>query len=212
MMILALLSTYLLVLEFTVDLTPSQIKWFGRIDMTVALIFLTEFCIKFYIAKSKRKFFMTHWWELLAAIPVTTPTTQSMRLIRFLRLIRLIRLIRVVEGVQEILDYLERFAKQTYLVYVLTVWSTIIFCSTLVFHAFEHSINSRVRNLFDSFWWAMTTVTTVGFGDIYPVTVGGRIVGIFLMMGGIGTSMIFTALVASFLVRQHIKQQHRSEK
>jgi voltage-gated potassium channel len=89
MIFLALVSGYLLFLEFTTNLTDSQLQFFDTIDLVIALTFLCEFAVRFYIAKKRRKFFKLHWWELLAAIPITTPLTQALRLLRLLRLLHL---------------------------------------------------------------------------------------------------------------------------
>ncbi len=196
---LAILSTFLLMLEYSVPLTYGELLVIGYVDSTIALIFLAEFIIKYSFAPSKKEYLKSNWWYLLASIPLTTPLTQALRL---LRLVRLIRLLRLGTGMKEISIYLRRFFTQTYLVYVITIWMIIVFSGAMVFFAIEHAVNPHVQSLFDAFWWAMATVTTVGYGDIYPVTTAGRIVGIMLMIAGIGTSGVFTALIASFLIRE----------
>ena len=62
-------------------------------------------------------------------------------------------------------------------------------------------VNGRVHSFFDALWWALATITTVGYGDIFPVTVAGRIVGGFTMIVGISTFALVTAKIAQFLVR-----------
>lgn len=89
MIFLALVSGYLLFLEFTTDLTESQIRLFDMIDLAIALAFLSEFAVRLYAARKRFKFFKLHSWELLAAIPITTPLTQALRLLRLLRLLHL---------------------------------------------------------------------------------------------------------------------------
>ncbi len=86
---LALTSGYLLVRELADNLTPNQVFVFNIIDLVIALIFLADFGVRLFIAKSRWTFFKYHWWVLLAAIPVTTPFTQSLRLVRLLRLLHL---------------------------------------------------------------------------------------------------------------------------
>ncbi len=199
MMILALVSGYILILQFTTALTPLQDQWLDKVDLAIALIFLCEFVVKLVLAKSKSAFLRSNWWYLLASIPISTPTTEALRL---LRLLRLIRLFRLMTGMQAMESYAKRFIKQTHILYVITIWAIIVFCGTLAFYGFEHALNVHVQNLFDSLWYVMATITTVGYGDIYPITTGGRIVGMILMLVGIGTSGVLTALVASFFVKQ----------
>src|SRR3989344_682842 len=88
---LALISGYLLVRELADDLTPYQVYLFNIIDLVIAVIFLAEFGVKLYFAKSRMTYLKYHSWVLLAAIPITTPLTQSLRLVRALRLLHLIQ-------------------------------------------------------------------------------------------------------------------------
>ena len=206
MMLFALVSGYLLLLEYTTTLAPEQVQLFNQIDLAISLVFLFEFTVKYIAAPVKRSFFKSHWWELLASIPVTTPLTQGLRL---LRLLRLFRLLRLTEGAGELGRYAEDFFEHTYFFYLLTVWMVIVFSSALSFYSFEYGTNPHVHSFFDSLWWAMATVTTIGYGDIYPITTAGRVVGIFLMVMGIGTTGIFTALVASFLIKESKKRYSR---
>lgn len=86
---LALVSGYMLVREFADDLSPYQIFVFDIVDLIIAVIFLGEFGVKLFLAKNRVTYLKYHSWVLLAAIPVTTPLTQSLRLVRLLRLLHL---------------------------------------------------------------------------------------------------------------------------
>jgi len=195
MVVLALASAVILLYENVETLNLSTVLLLDHIDIGIALIFLSEFLIKFYASRKRWKYFKYHWWELLASIPISTPATQSLRL---LRLLRLVRLLRLNEGVREILNYLSRFVRDTHLLAVATVWLVVVLAGASSFYWFEHVQNSRT--FFDSLWWAVSTITTVGYGDVYPVTTAGRIVGMLLMVCGIGTTGTLTALIATFLV------------
>ncbi|MES2216728.1 MAG: ion transporter [Patescibacteria group bacterium] len=202
MILLALASGVLLALQLSTDPTPTQTYWYNTTDFIIALIFLAEFIVKLVLSKSKSSYFRSNWWYLLASIPVTNSLTQGLRLLRVLRFVRLIRLVRIHAGVPDILRYFESFAKQTHLVYVTVLWLIVVFCSTIGFYSVEHQINVQVSTLFDSLWWVISTITTVGYGDITPQTTGGRIIGMLVMICGIGTTGIFTAMVASFLIKR----------
>lgn len=108
--------------------------------------------------------------------------------------------------------------KNSLVVAILSALSVLIVASALGFYHFERVDPSQLDpgvhplTLWDSFWWAMVTVTTIGYGDIFPRTIGGRLIALFLMFAGIGTLSFLTAAIASFLVRgdgwQQLRLQH----
>jgi voltage-gated potassium channel len=77
----------------------------------------------------------------------------------------------------------------------------IIFSSIAVLNV-ENRPECNIKNAEDALWWACTTITTVGYGDRYPITTEGRIVGVFLMMAGVGLFGTFTGFIASWFMQK----------
>ena len=208
MVVLAFVSVCLLVFEIHAAHTPEQMQALEAADSAIAFIFLIDFCVRFIRAEHRAKFVRCHWWELLASIPINSLTTQALRalnLLRVFRLIRLLRLVRFLVRLKIILQASARFAEHTYLIYLSTLGGIVIMSGTFGFHYLEAGANPNVHSLWDSFWWTIVTITTVGYGDIYPVTTGGRILAIFLMLGGIATFSAITANIAAYLIQQKDK-------
>lgn len=99
------------------------------------------------------------------------------------------------------LRHAKTFGEATHLATITTTVATILFASAAAFHYFEFGVNQQVRGFGDSVWWSFVTVTTVGYGDIYPITVGGRIIAILLLLVGLSAFGVFTASVAAWLTR-----------
>jgi len=196
---LALASVGLLVFEITHDLEASQTKLISTIDIVIATIFLLDFFIGLFRSKDRTKFFRERWYELLASIPLTDATVRALRSIRILRVLRIIRIIRIIRlsaRLKRIGDI--AFDETKFKLFSLgTTAATLVFSAAIAFHSFEEGINPNVHSLFDSFWWAMVTVTTIGYGDIYPVTTAGRIVAMILMLVGIGTLGVILTTIAN---------------
>lgn len=100
---------------------------------------------------------------------------------------------------------LKTIARQPIFIFI-TIWGhAAIAAGTLAFYYFEKGVNPKIHSLLDTFYWAVATVTTVGYGDAAPVSVGGKIVGIGMMILGSLFLWSYTALFAGGLVAPEIR-------
>jgi voltage-gated potassium channel len=90
-------------------------------------------------------------------------------------------------------------------------FTLVVFCSIAVLNC-ETSPEANIKTASDALWWSFSTITTVGYGDRYPVTAPGRIIAVVLMTAGVGLFGTFTAYVASFFVQQRRKEEEAREK
>ncbi len=142
---------------------------------------------------------------LLLSPPLICPQgfalIRSLRSLRALRLFRALRFLRIVialkRGVKPILDV---FVKNS-LHYVTLITILLIIFSGITFCWLEHKVIS-IQGIFQGVWWAITTVTTVGYGDLYPESHAGRVLAVAVMFIGIGFVAILTANIASYFVEK----------
>jgi voltage-gated potassium channel len=164
------------------------------------------FCVDFGVrwAAVRRWDFLRRAWFDLALIVLTPPflVPESLQGARGLRALRLLRLLRAGAMVGVGLRSARRSfgARKFHLVALFGV-ATILLGAAGVFVA-EEGQNRAIGSFGDALWWAIVTATTVGYGDVSPVTVEGRIIAVVLMLTGIGMIGVFTATVASFFFEQ----------
>jgi voltage-gated potassium channel len=195
--ILALLWLPVLVLPYIVHLSPTVTDTFEAIDLFVWAAFVLEYLTKLYLSPSRRGFFTHHLLDLaVIAVPMFRP-------LRAARLLRLLNLGRVGIVLANALRRTKALFTHRGLHFVLLAVLAIIFaCSALVLSFEAHAKGSNIHNFGDALWWAVVTVTTVGYGDKFPVSAGGRGVAMVLMFVGIGLIGVLTATVASYFVEQ----------
>jgi voltage-gated potassium channel len=160
--------------------------WFHATDLTAWAIFAVDYGIRLILATDRWHYWSRHLHDLaVIALPILRP----------LRLLRVIMLLRALN--RSATDNLRgRIA-----VYVGGAAVLLLFCGSLAMLDAERGHpNSNIETFPDALWWAAATVTTVGYGDRYPVTSEGRIVGAALMLGGIALLGVVTASIASWLI------------
>ncbi len=138
------------------------------------------------------------WVDLVASIPMV----DFLRLGRLVRVIRILRIIKAFKSVKAFIDsFFLNKAKGTMNSALIIAFMMIIFSSILILQV-EKAPGSNISTAGDALWWAFVTITTVGYGDLYPVTLEGRLVAVILMTTGVGLFGTFTAFVASWFVKE----------
>lgn len=206
MALLAFLSIFLLFYEVLANTTIEGRRYIRYVDLTIAFIFLVDFIFHLMRAKDKATFLKYRWWEILAAIPITTETTEALRALKMARILPLIeglRFVRLAVRIKLLLEYSRKLTKHAYMIYIATILCSVILSGAFGFHYFEAGKNPHVNNFFDSIWWAIVTMATIGYGDIYPVTTGGRIVAIILMFVGVGALGAFIGAMNAYFFNKN---------
>jgi len=181
-------------------------KLLDLIDNGICVFFLFEFCIRFYRAESKLRFMRWGWIDLLSSIP----TVDFLRPGRTLRLIRLLRVLRAFRSTRNLAHHVFRKRTQGAFTTVSVIAVLVLIFSAIAILQVEDDPNSNIKTAEDAIWWAYVTITTVGYGDKYPVTTEGRIIAAFLMTTGVGLFGTFTGFLASWFVASKKQEEHNS--
>lgn len=114
-------------------------------------------------------------------------------------------------GIQIFTKRLFGLIKQPVFIVLTILGNSLILIASLLLYHFEHGVNPKINSLLDTLWWAVATVTTVGYGDISPITTFGKIIGIFMMIVGTALFWCYTALFAGAIMAEEALQQKPSD-
>jgi voltage-gated potassium channel len=171
-------------------------------DLFVCIVFLTDFFVRFAQAEWKLAFLKWGWIDFVSSIPAFN----LFRVGRVVRIIRVLRVLRAFRSTKNLLVYLLRERKTTSLAAVTTISLIVVIFAAIAVLQFETSPDSNIKTAGDAFWWAFVTVTTVGYGDKFPLSTEGRIVACILMTVGVGVFGTFTGFFASLFVKPELTQ------
>lgn len=183
--------------DLVFDLPPEIRRILRWIDNAVCVVFLIDFVVRFRRAESKWAFMKWGWIDLLASVPEIS----ALRWGRILRLLRLLRVLRAARSIRSIFQLVFKNRTRGGLASAGLVTFLVIALSSAGILFVERSApEANIRTAEDAVWWSITTVTTVGYGDTYPVTLGGRIIASALMITGVGLFGTLSGVVASFFL------------
>jgi voltage-gated potassium channel len=200
--LILILSVYVLIsllVSVIFELSEELSILLGYIDNFICIVFLIDFWIRFKKADNKLEFMKWGWIDLIASIPFL----DFARAGRVIRLIRLVRVFRALKSTKLIYEHIAQNKKQSVLTSVALISILMIIFSSIAILQFETDINSNIKTAEDAIWWSYVTITTVGYGDKFPITTEGRIIGAILMTTGVGIFGTFTALVSSWFMQKN---------
>ncbi len=181
----------------TTELAPFWERFLRSIEIVIFAIFSLEYLLRLMIARHKGAFmisilsvvdllvlisFYGHFWNLAA--------------LRGLRIFRVFQLLKITRQSRIMISFVRafRYYRDEMNIFSLTLF-LVLFLSSTGFYHLEKATNPSINNIFDSFWWSIVTIFTVGYGDTVPITMGGKLLAAVIMFMGLATIAIMTALI-----------------
>lgn len=197
MLLVTLLLIFTLLVPILFDLPDSWRIFFAAFNLFIWFTFYIELFVKLYVAQSKREGIKRNWSLCVIAIaPLFTP-------LRFMRISRLFSLVRFLR----LQEYVKKFkASLRDLVYnmeqILITLGVFVLVSGFIMWQVEQRFSGSIQTLPDALWWAVITISTIGYGDIIPTSPEGRIVGALIGLLGAIFFMVFVAKITSMFVKR----------
>jgi voltage-gated potassium channel len=191
MSLLIISSVLVVFVDILYPLTPTQTLVLRTFDLGVVVILALDYVARIRSSTNKRKFFLRHLYELPAMIPLfLTGAADSTSLLHYIRLIALFRIIRLYN----IMSYIDG----SELIILATMSAIcIIFGGFAVFIFEAPAPDSNIETISDSMWWSIETITTVAYGEYYPVTPEGKVVASVMMFAAIAFLWTFVGALGS---------------
>lgn len=163
-------------------------------DSVCCLVFISEWIYRLYHAPHKGKFILRNIIDLAASFPVWwLPGLKAFRLVRVMQIIR------IAGSINRFVTYCRNNVIQTARFCFFIVFVLLMMIGPVLILFFEYEDGS-INTAENALWWTYCTVTTIGYGDLYPVTTGGRIFTVFVSLGGIGMFGIISTLLINYVI------------
>lgn len=200
---------FLSLLAFAIDTIPElDSSWrFGlsMLELGCVIFFTLEYGVRIWTAPSKTRYLFSFMGvvDLLAVVPFwlgLTVELQSLRVFRIFRAFALFKMIRYQKAVSRLQQTIASIRDEL-CVFSLLAMMLLYFCGVGIFYFENPAQPENFSSVFDGLWWAVATLTTVGYGDVYPVTIGGKVFTFFILMIGLGIISIPAGLISSSLLK-----------
>jgi voltage-gated potassium channel len=205
-LVLCVFALASLMVEYLAPLDPSTRQLLGYADTVVCLLFFADFLHSLITAENRWKYMLSWGWiDLLSSIP----TVDLLRLGRFARVLRIFRILRAAKATHFLASLLVQRRGENGLFAAAVLSLLLLVVSSVAILGFENLPTSNIKGAEDALWWALTTMTTVGYGDRFPVTWEGRLIGVLLMVSGVGLFGVFSGFLASWFMAPKSEKEQR---
>jgi voltage-gated potassium channel len=202
-LILIIYSIITLSVETLPDLSSASRALLRVSEIIVTLLFTAEYVLRVATSPSKRQYILSFYGivDLLSILPFYLSLGIDLRALRAFRLFRVFRILKLTRYSQAMTRFSKALAlaREEAILFMLAT-GILLYLSAVGIYYFEHEAQPETfQSILHSLWWAVATLTTVGYGDVYPVTAGGKIFTFLILMVGLGIVAVPAGLVASAL-------------
>jgi voltage-gated potassium channel len=206
-------SIALIVIETVGDLAQTYAAFFSVAESIVVAIFVIEYIANVYITRPRRRYIFSAWGiiDIVAVLPslVGFLPMKQIRVVRVLRVLRFLRILRVLKLARQVTDaYQESSDKKEEStirldleIYFLTMFSVLIIGSALMYYAESGTHESEFADIPTTMWWGITTITTVGYGDMVPMTLAGKLIASLTALCGMALIAMLTQVMGKAMLR-----------
>jgi voltage-gated potassium channel len=184
------------------DLEIKQVLYI--LDTIYAIIFLIDFILRYRVVDDRKRYMLSWGWF---ALVTSIPGLPALRIFRSLLVLRNLREIKRVTPAEIEEQARERIAESVLYITVVIGLIVITIGSILIVWVEADTPGAEIKSGSDAMWWSLVTVSTVGYGDEYPVTVEGRIIGVFMILVGVALFTTLTSYLASNFTDRGAKKQ-----
>ena len=201
--ILILLSLISFSIETLPDLSNNIKEWLRYFEIFSVIIFSVEYVLRIWVSKKPLSYIFSFYGiiDLLAILPFYFVVVLDLRFLRAFRILRIFRALKIVRYSKAVNRFRIAFKvmKEEFILFMVCSFILLFITSAGIYY-FEREAQPEVfKSIFHSAWWSIVTLTTVGYGDVYPVTTGGRIFTSFVLVIGVGVVGATSGLIASAL-------------
>jgi voltage-gated potassium channel len=190
-------------IETLPNLSPTTRRCLQFIEVVTVGVFTVEYLLRVWLADKKPRYMFSFFGivDLLAILPFYLSLGIDLRSIRALRFLRLFRAFKMVRYSKAIQRFHRAFliAKEEIVLFLCVAALVLYFAAVGIYYCEHEAQPEAFTSVFHSLWWAVATLTTVGYGDVYPVTVGGKVFTFIVLLIGLGIVSVPAGLVASAL-------------
>lgn len=199
------------------DFEPKNIALLIQSDLFVGIILLLEFILRIIDQNDQGAYIKHNWIDLVAIIPINYILLLligeiSPVIFIIVKVVALIKIYALYKFSRKISDEVLEFAEKTKLFYGLAVYLSVIIIGSAAVFYIERGVNPNLQTLGDGLWYMIQTITTVGYGDVVPITNTGRIIGLIAMFTAIAFSSLLTATTTSALLEKFRKEREITKK
>ncbi|MEF1172010.1 potassium channel family protein [Vibrio sinaloensis] len=204
-LILSFMALFVISSLLFFPLRPETRQVLIGLDFLICSIFMLQLSVDLIRSTNKLQFMKRHWIDFLASLPMIEP-------LRYARLFSILRVVLVIRSSRNVIRQLLRNKHETTLASILLLMVILLTAgSSMMLFIEGHSPSANIKDGGDAMWWALVTISTVGYGDHYPVTDGGRILAAGLIICGVGLFGMISGLVTSMITSPSKVQTTRSE-